>query len=772
MGLIQKWGGAVSKSWKKGYHYVNQRWGHAADFVDRKIPELKFDVKADIKTDVTINKDNFNVDLDSSDIASAGESIGQGIGTGLQSVANSFESFGQSLTQGLEQLGEELGQSVQFGLDELGNDVVAASTQLTAGIASHGASVEHASESLGSSLSQISFATNQTAREVTSQLSSAIERFDASGGLGRHLMSVVTHAHAAGTQLMALDRYFSRVSGEYRGDSYLLKVANASAKPYPDFELYATVVVGGLGGEEFQRLYPDVKLAGRGHYHLSFGGQETPETLSKDASPAEVQSALENLSSIGTGNVRCYGVPLSQGVMEVVLDSSISAGDISIVLHGLTGDIQVERVPTSGPHTFDVKVSGDPDSQGLVDVGNGKAINFGPVRREFGIPYIASVTHRFLASPERAKAIELSRIARNVEYDGSSEVEVDPPYPPDFRRKAAAELASLGPHAVEEADKIADYLVNAGDELDRLTRKILLSAKNAIDSYEISVAASVLLAGGETLEPISMLTSLEHGTGSSIRSVSGNIPIAIEYLPVSGIPHSCVDRQSVVGSVGQNFLAAAQTYADPRAGNQPSDGQSTAVVESLAISLSEAVRRTRELAEELRAFIPPDPFKSGGRSYGVYDIAREVLNPTIVKLHAHQAEFRFLKQQFDMIFGGYESTGMLDPVMSHVLGIESLAPRGGTFVATVICEVTGRRTSTTRSVTVDISVAHSGEALFPLPTRGVDDEPIDVVVTVVASDSTDLLLSHFSGMAGEYALHSQTLGSTFRFAARRVIGVA
>src|SRR5262245_26363274 len=131
MGLIQDWGGKISnegkKVWKSGKHWVEQAFGDAGDFIDRKIPEFRVNVDAKIDAKVQIDKDNFNVRMDSRDFAKSLSKIGTGVESGLGKLATalggSLQSFGENLSRGLENLGEALGESVEIGLSELGSEL-------------------------------------------------------------------------------------------------------------------------------------------------------------------------------------------------------------------------------------------------------------------------------------------------------------------------------------------------------------------------------------------------------------------------------------------------------------------------------------------------------------------------------------------------------------------------------------------------------------------------------------------------------------------------
>jgi hypothetical protein len=772
MGLLQKWGGEVSKTWKKGWHYVNDRWGHAAEWVDRKIPEFKVDIKHDIQ----VNKDNFNVNMDSEDIAKAGKAIGTGIGkigTGLQGIANSFESFGQSLSHGLEALGAEIAQSVQNGLDELGNDLVAASTQLTAGVTSHGASIEHAAETLGMSATNVAHIAAGSIRESIAALVSTIDRFDATGGVGRHLMSVISHAQSAGSELLTLDRYFSRVGGEYLNDSYLLKVANSSERPYPGFEFFVDVMVEGLGGQEFQRLIPDLRPT-QGHYHLKFLGDETT-AIRVDTSPFEVELYLAALPSIGAGKVRCFGTSLNLGVMEIVLDDTLAANDISIDLHDSDGSVAVEREAKNEMRKLTVRVSGDPDQDGLISIGRPKAINLGPVRREFGVPFISSMDFRLIESPQTAQARDLSMIARNKVDDGSGgEIDSDPVIPVDMRRKAANELSQLGPFAIKELQKLKDSA--AVTDLDRLTRKILLASATAIESFGLSATSTVFLSGGEKLEPISMLKTAHDSTmlarnHARLARVT-QVQLAVEYLALEMSLSN--DSRSY-----QLVTTSAQPFGISLLGDSVSQGGSggaRALTQAFrpTMSLSEAINRTRVLGEDLRRFIPPDIFDNSSRQNSLYDIVREVLNPTIKELHRYQTEFKRLKAEFDASFGGYWSTGLHDPVLTHLIGVEVLEYINEGFEAEVTIMIEGRRSGTVVKELFTLKLSRlNGESLFSVPLRSCGIEPYKVTVSVIpnvaAGVNIPIVLSHFAGIGDSFTLYDQVKAEELVFDVKRLV---
>jgi len=76
-----------------------------------------------------------------------------------------------------------------------------------------------------------------------------------------------------------------------------------------------------------------------GHYHLSYGGQTTAD-IAYNATAANVQAALEALSTIGTGNVTCTGGPGPDTPVAVTFTGDLGGSNLSLMTidaSGLTG---------------------------------------------------------------------------------------------------------------------------------------------------------------------------------------------------------------------------------------------------------------------------------------------------------------------------------------------------------------------------------------------------------------------------------------------------
>src|SRR5262249_31585298 len=84
-----------------------------------------------------------------------------------------------------------------------------------------------------------------------------------------------------------------------------LAVASSTSQPLLGSASVETYVPAGPSPSESQLLRV---AASGGTFRLSFEGQSTPD-LPFDASGAEVQSALEGLTGIGSGNVLVFGGP-------------------------------------------------------------------------------------------------------------------------------------------------------------------------------------------------------------------------------------------------------------------------------------------------------------------------------------------------------------------------------------------------------------------------------------------------------------------------------
>lgn len=100
-----------------------------------------------------------------------------------------------------------------------------------------------------------------------------------------------------------------------------------------DDDLYRVAATTQLGGgplNELVSLAPDVTPQ-KGTFTLTYGGQTTSD-LTFSASAASIQSELESLSTIGTGNVVCTGGPINSVPVAVEFQGTLSStnvGDIT-----------------------------------------------------------------------------------------------------------------------------------------------------------------------------------------------------------------------------------------------------------------------------------------------------------------------------------------------------------------------------------------------------------------------------------------------------------
>jgi len=80
---------------------------------------------------------------------------------------------------------------------------------------------------------------------------------------------------------------------------------------------------------EFQELAHTPK-ANSGHFHLTYGGETTGE-IAYDATPGEIQTALETLSSVNAGDITVSGDPLD-AVGTLTFEFSDTMGDVGMIL--------------------------------------------------------------------------------------------------------------------------------------------------------------------------------------------------------------------------------------------------------------------------------------------------------------------------------------------------------------------------------------------------------------------------------------------------------
>jgi flagellar hook-associated protein 2 len=86
---------------------------------------------------------------------------------------------------------------------------------------------------------------------------------------------------------------------------------------------------------EVQTLSTNVRPA-EGHYHLSYGGETTGEIL-YDASLAEIQSALESLSTVASGDITVGGDAAN----------GLKAGDLTFTFRGSAGNVGLISIDSS-----------------------------------------------------------------------------------------------------------------------------------------------------------------------------------------------------------------------------------------------------------------------------------------------------------------------------------------------------------------------------------------------------------------------------------------
>ena len=797
MGWLQDAGGSISReskrTWKKGKHWVQSTWSDTGDFIDRKTPEFHLNVDANIDHNVQIDKENFNVDIDSQDIANAGAAIGTGLTSGLGTlgsrVGNALDSFGENLSEGLEKLGEQLGESVQQGLDELGNDISAGSAQISSGIMSHGGSIERASVEFGRISTGMILESSKAFQNGLMQLGKSLENFDATGGLGRHLLTMTQYSQAAGMKLLTLDRYFSRVAGENVFDTFLLKVENGSAKPLPGFEFLTNVKLRGIGGTEYQR----VRINGsptNGRFTLTFNGQTT-SPIQWNASAERVQDKLENLSSIGIGNVACFGENLPNGTIDVVFvglsgtQPAMTATDVGLNNSATPLAEKIAEVPE---RTVTVRVGGDPTAPSFVDMSRANVVTLGPFAREFGMPYVAEITVDLIPSEQKDTAKELSRVARNDDGSGMGTAS----YPVNVRLKAAGHLNELGLFAWGELTDLKDFIDNAPAEEDGLIKKAVFEVYQTIKSFRLEAVATVVLSTGEVLEPVAMLKSNGNVSGSfGLQKASpkkSRLPIRLSLrqpqdkrVEIRAVNSADLPEETLSEFVRCCSWQATGDNERKESGSSDISLASVALVDPCAElrrtvpgfnirNFNDAIAKARELGHDLREFIPPDQFHNFHQSHGVYDIVREMLEPTFRRLRTALLMYKCLTPHFDTRFEHYATNNIHDPALSHCIGVELLNQQPEDITLTVAVEVLDYSTSVTESESFKIMLnARDGETLFPIPLRFADTNKKKVTVKIVPSAAAKMMLTHFSGLVGEFDVADQVLASTLSFDVQRLV---
>jgi hypothetical protein len=757
MGLLQDWGGQISDGWKGGSHWIEQAYKDSGNFIDRKMPELKFDVKADIDAKININKDNFNVRMDSTDIAAAGSAIGSGVSSGLSvlgtAIGNSLEQFGQNLSKGLEALGAELGTNVQQGLSQLGESLTGAAATLTTGITSHGTSIENAALQLGRVATGGLIQASSSMQNGLALVGKSVERFDATGGFGRHVMTTAQYAQAAGQKLLALDEYFSRVSGEGVDDVYLLKVSNTSLRPLAGLEFLANVTLCGIGGTNYFVLQFLTGMQAR--FTLSFRGQTTGR-IPADASAAVIQTVLESLASIGTGNVICSGDTIADGPIEIVLTGALSGQTDPITVSGSQIIIQFyRRVPQL---TFSTIVSGDPFTA-IFDKQAGSVIKLGGFRPDFGVPYVSAVTLEMLPSPQRDIAAEQSRILRGVALDaGGNEVPTSD-YNVNQRRSAAEQLSELGSYAWDELATLELFLRLATD-LDPIVRQAAMAAIKAIKTFALDATASVVVSSADVFEPVSMLRAhLQPTILAPPPSGGTRLPVSLDR---SGTARSTSIKPKLVLPVNDADLSPASLTAARMLATTTAHFTGT---------FQDAIDQALELGKELRQVTLPDPFKSDVVPRTFYDLAREVLGPTFEQLRAAVTLYNDLSADFVDRFKSYGKRRAYDPCLTHLLGMELLDANPTGIRVLISITVTDVQTGAAETETLgEIGLrSPNGEALVPIPLRFIDNGLKDVTIQLTPSSPSRILLTHFSGLVGDFAILRQVVDNKIDFQVLRMV---
>jgi hypothetical protein len=769
MGLLQDWGNKASnegkKAWKSGKHWVEQTFGDAGDFIDRKTPEFRINVDAKIDHKVQIDKDNFNVRMDSKDFAKSLSTIGSGIESGLGNVATSIggalTSFGENLSRGLEKLGQDLGDSVELGLSQLGNELNSAAVQIAAGISSHGTSIESASADLAQSLNGAVLEASHNFQNGLALLGSSIEKFDATGGIGRYLLSNVQYAQAAGQKLLALDQYFSRVGGENILDTYLLKVANASSRPLPNLTFLTRVTLRGIGGTEYQTI----RISGAptsGSFTLTFLGAASAP-IPWNATPDRVRTALESLATVGVGNVICDGPRFPSGSIDVIFVHALAGIQPLIIATSANLQMSVVKTDWIAQEEKGVIVSGDPvEGADLFAPGSGGLVTLGRFRREFGVPYVASVVIELLGSEQRDAAKQAAVVLANQDFPTSARV------------RAADQLGAFGAFAWDELTGVR----SVRDDMTAPTavREAASDAVRRIESQHIDAVASVLLATGELVEPVSMLRG----------QLTAPIVLVAAAAPSPNRLPLTVDRSRpflITGTLrgirvkAVNDCDIAPSELVPRI--RRSFGEVASPVSSaVAIpNLQDAIDTARELGILLREMIPPNPFHYDARDHSLYDLVREVLAPTFELLRVALTTLEQLKPHFEHRFRVYAERAIDDPALTHLLGVQIIDGHQENATVTVHIEVHDIASGNFDQQDLVFAIRpSSGEAVLPIPLRFVDTLRKRVLIQVAAETDPSgvplrVLASHYSGMIGNFAVQDQTTSGEIKFLIERMVDI-
>jgi len=161
-----------------------------------------------------------------------------------------------------------------------------------------------------------------------------------------------------------------------------------------------------------------------GTFTITYGGQTTAG-IAYNATAAQVQTALQALSTIGNGNVVCAGGPINSAAVTVTWSNALSGTDITAptcTSTGLTGGTSPAVTPTTTTagvvgYVTSTKLVGFSDEWEEGPLGTQYGREFAQAPKELGLPFSGAVAGQ--TTPNR-EIIYFPCLAGNV-FSGAIE---------------------------------------------------------------------------------------------------------------------------------------------------------------------------------------------------------------------------------------------------------------------------------------------------------------------------------------------------------------
>jgi hypothetical protein len=683
----------------------------------------------------------------------------------------------------LEGLGEQIGDGIEDGLRAFGNDLTSAASLVAAGISSHGASIEQGSQAFSKATVGLVVEFSRSIHMGLRDLGSTIDRFDATGGVGRHLMGLVTGAQLAGKRLIDLNHYFSRQRGEDQSASYELRIHNASLKPFPGFTFLARVEIAGLGANAVNHLRVSGGVPTQGSFRLSINNNATAD-IPHDATPVQIQAHLSALAGVGPNQVICSGTRLSEvrGEVNVELLGPLSGNggprlvvDRSNLNHGTVQAFRTDE-DVAAIRTFSVVVSGDPRRDGVLRIADGTTIALGAFRKSFGIPFVRRIELRQVPSEMRDMA--------NGFLDVLTEADANKPevlkYASNQRRQAADSLGALGPFAWDARaylKQIAAGIVPGAQPLhenDLGVRQSALEALRTIESFKPGAVATIILrSGSQELEPASLLTAFGFDPpparfGAYGGRSASRMPIMAETAQKSlpyGTAGGCDvvlvnDARDRVRSV--DMLRLARHIEPNNSAAQSRFRRTVGLSGTNDFNLNTAIEEALRLGNRLQELVLPRNMPANAVNRGIYNVVADIVDPTFDLLRSAVTIYRDLRVAFEQSFGEYTKRGAHDPALTHLVGVQVFSNDASYLEGIYKLSVADAGGVVASEETTFVLQQRNGEVLLPIPLRFVGNDrsvvKVEVSISSNAPPQSDvtLMLTHYCGINDRFSVWNRT----------------